>query len=140
VKTNRMRLRPHHLLCLYGFRGLGYSEQFVENMQGIINKIRNNPSIEIELVDGVDAICLKCPHNVENKCSKPGSNVGDFDQEIINRLEIDIGKIVESKSLLNLVEKTIKPEELSGICKGCEWLELGFCQEGLRRKNWWKQS
>ena len=118
---------------------MGYSEEFVENMQEIVDRIRKNPSIEIELVRGIDDICLKCPYNIENRCSKPGRNVGDFDQEIINRLKIDIGKRVESKSLLNLVEKRIQPEELSGICKGCEWLELGFCEEGLRKKNWWKQ-
>lgn len=108
----------------------------MENMQGIVNRIRENPSIEIEVVDGVDDICLKCPHNVENRCSKPGSNVEEFDRAIIDKLEIDIGKKVESKSLFSLVEEKIQPEELSIICKSCEWLEMGFCEEGLRKKNW----
>jgi len=117
---------------------LGYSEEFVENMQGIADRIRENPSIEIELVSGVDDICSKCPHNVENRCSKPGSNVEEFDREMVGRLEIDMGRKVESKILLNLVEKRVQPEELSTICKGCEWLELGFCEQGLRKKDWWK--
>jgi len=107
-------------------------------MQGIVNRIRENPSLEIEVVDGVDHICLKCPHNLEGKCSKPGSNVEQFDQEILDRLKIDIGRKVESEILLNLIEKKVQPEELSEICKGCEWLELGFCEQGLRKKNWWK--
>jgi len=107
-------------------------------MQGIVNGIRENPSLEIEVVDGVDDICLKCPHNLEERCSKPGSNVEQFDQEIIDKLKPHIGRKVEARILLNLIEKRVQPEELSGICKGCEWLELGFCEEGLRRKNWWK--
>jgi len=107
-------------------------------MQGIVDRIRENLSIEIELVNGVDDICSKCPHNVENRCSKPGSNVEEFDREMVGRLEIDMGRKVESKILLNLVEKRVQPEELSAICKGCEWLELGFCEEGLRKKDWWK--
>lgn len=125
-------------MCLYGFRGLGYSEEFVENMQGIVDRIRENPSLEIEVVDGVDDICLKCPHNLEERCSKPGSNVEQFDQEIIDKLKPHIGRKAEAKILLNLIEKRVQPEELSEICKGCEWLEMGFCEEGLRRKNWWK--
>jgi len=107
-------------------------------MQGIVDRIKENPSIEIKVVNGVDDICSKCPHNVKNACSKPGSNVEEFDQEIVDRLKIDIGKKVELKILLNLVEKIVQPEELATICKGCEWLELGFCEEGLRKKNWWK--
>ncbi|MCJ7646789.1 DUF1284 domain-containing protein [bacterium] len=136
LKRDNIKLRAHHLLCLYGFRGLGYSEEFVENMQAIIDRIRENPSIEIEVVNGIDDICAKCPHNVENSCSKPRRNVEEFDREIVGRLGIDIGRKVESKTLLNLVEKRIQPEELPAICKGCEWLELGFCEEGLRKKNW----
>ena len=138
LKRDNIKLRAHHLLCLYGFRGLGYNKEFVENMQAIVDRIRENPSIEIEVVNGIDDICAKCPHNIENKCSKPGRNVEEFDREIVGRLGIDIGRKIESKSLLDLVEERIQPEELPAICKGCEWLELGFCQEGLRRKNWWK--
>lgn len=107
-------------------------------MRGIVNRIREKPSLEIEVVDGVDDICSVCPHNVENRCSKPGSNVEQFDREIVDRLKIDVGRKGESKILLNLVEKKVQPEELSEICKGCEWLGLGFCAEGLRKKNWWK--
>ena len=110
----------------------------MENMQGIVDRIRENPSIEIEVGDGVDDICLRCPHNVENRCSRPGRNIEEFDQEIVDRLKIDIGREIESKSLFSLVEERIQPEELSIICKGCEWLDMGFCEEGLRKKNWWK--
>jgi hypothetical protein len=138
LKRDNIKLRAHHLLCLYGFRGLGYNKEFVENMQAIVDRIRENPSIEIELVRGADDICLKCPHNIEDRCSKPGRNVEEFDQGIIDRLKVEIGNEAESRNLLNLIETRIRPGELSLICKGCEWLELGFCQEGLRRKNWWK--
>jgi len=110
----------------------------VENMQGIVDRIRENPSVKIWVVNGVDDICVECPHNVENRCSKPGRNVEEFDREIVRRVGIDTGRKVELKSLLDLVEKRIQPEELRAICKGCEWLELGFCEEGLSRKDWWK--
>jgi hypothetical protein len=107
-------------------------------MQAIVDRIRKNQWLEIELVDGVDDICSKCPHNVGNSCSKPGRNVIELDRGIVGRLKIDLGRKVELRSLLNLVEERIKPEELPEICKGCEWLGLGFCEEGLRKKNWWK--
>lgn len=140
MKAYNIRLRPHHLLCIYGFRGLGYSKEFINNTQGIIDRIGENPSIEIEVVRGVDDICLKCPHNVGSKCIRPGRNVDEFDEGILGRLKMVAGRRLEARSLLGLMEGTISPEELSSICKGCEWLRLGYCEQGLRRKNWWKRS
>ena len=28
-----LKIRHHHLLCILGFKGLGYSDEFVENMK-----------------------------------------------------------------------------------------------------------
>lgn len=106
----------------------------MENMKLVVDRIRENPSIKIEAVKGVDDICSKCPHNVENRCIKPGRDLEEFDREVANRLGINIGRKIELRILLDLIKKKIKPEELRVICKGCEWLELGFCEEGLRRK------
>ncbi len=65
-----LNIRPHHLLCILGFRGLGYSEKFVSNMEEVAKKLRSDFTSFITLVLECDAICAACPHNVEGKCLK----------------------------------------------------------------------
>lgn len=52
-----MKLRAHHLICLLGFRGLGYSPEFVENMARIADQLRSFPHTVIEIVRRPDDIC-----------------------------------------------------------------------------------
>ena len=58
-----LSLRPHHLLCTRAFKGNGYSPVFVENMQRVIDLLKNG--CYITLVTGVDAICDPCPEESE---------------------------------------------------------------------------
>ena len=37
-----LSIRAHHFLCMQGFQGYGYSEDFIRNMAGIIEYIREN--------------------------------------------------------------------------------------------------
>ncbi len=55
-----VKLRGHHLICLQFFRGAGYDENFVENLQRVIELAKRE---EITVVDGVDDVCEACPHN-----------------------------------------------------------------------------
>jgi len=38
-----MKIRAHHLLCLLGFVGMGYSSKFVEKIKEIKKKVENEP-------------------------------------------------------------------------------------------------
>ena len=56
-------LRGHHLLCVHGFKGMGYSPSFVEKMKEIVADIRNpEKDFDIKVVAGFDEACLACPH------------------------------------------------------------------------------
>jgi len=61
-----MRLRPHHLLCTQGYSGKGYSDDFVQNMTAITNRLRNEAGIVINIVFSTDDICAKCPQMIDN--------------------------------------------------------------------------
>lgn len=62
------KLRPHHLLCTQGYSGKGYSEDFVENMDIVvedINYIKENITEEI-----MDDICGSCEWYSISHCKK----------------------------------------------------------------------
>jgi uncharacterized protein len=50
-----IRLRPHHLLCILTYKGLGYTPAFTRNMSEIVGAIREGA--DIVLCEGPDAIC-----------------------------------------------------------------------------------
>ena len=43
-------IRPHHINCLFFFKGLGYDYNFTVNMNNIRNKILSNNDIKIKLL------------------------------------------------------------------------------------------
>ena len=132
-----MRLRAHHLLCIPGFRGLGYDEKFVKGMRRVVQEIKENPDLEIELVKGCDAICSVCPFNMKGLCENEvvGSEerVRERDRQVAVRLDIKAGDVLIIKEVLNLLKEKIKPGDLPVICKGCPWLKMGYCEEGLKK-------
>ncbi len=132
-----MRLRAHHLLCILGFRGLGYDEKFIKGMEMVIQKIKKNPDLKIRLTEGCDDICSACPFNIEGFCGNEAVGgeeaVRRKDREVGERLELGARKEYGIRRILNLIKKKIKPGDLSDICGDCPWLEMGYCEEGLRR-------
>jgi hypothetical protein len=132
-----MKLRAHHLLCFFGFRGLGYNEEFVQNFKNVLQQLKANPQLKVEIVDKTDSICAHCPHQKDNICQKNGRQsqkmIRDKDNLIIKRLGIKKGQTFCSREIFNLVSQNIFPEDLRKICIGCEWLRYGYCLTGLRQ-------
>ncbi len=140
-----MRLRFHHLLCILGFRRLGYDEKFIKGMERVVQKIKENPDLEIKLIRGCDDICAACPFNVGGTCRNEvvGSEeaVRRKDREVVERLEPKEGERYSIKGILGLIKEKIKPGDLSVICGDCPWLEMGYCEEGLEEiDNFFKEG
>ena len=134
----RLSLRAHHLLCLHGFRGLGYDERFVRNMTAIHDLLRTRAVTEIVVTDEPDDICAACPHMAQGCCERdyPESKVGakELDRRVLRLLEIEPGRAFGPDELLSLVRARISPDDLAVVCEGCEWLPFDYCVEGLGRK------
>jgi len=132
-----MRLRAHHLLCILGFRGLGYDEKFIKKMESVIQRIKEHPDLRIEIIKECDDICAACPFNIDGLCENEA--VGDEerarerDKQIARRLDLKTGDILTVKEVMDLLKKKIKPGDLSVICKDCPWLKMGYCARGLKK-------
>jgi len=132
-----LTIRGHHLLCLFGFRGLGYSPQFVENMTRVAEAFFSTAAVKVRVVAGRDDICRACPHMKDGDCAKPADafsrarGLVERDLDVLERLGIAADTLHTNASLRGLVCRKVVPGDLPGICAGCEWLEAGYCAEGL---------
>jgi hypothetical protein len=120
-----MKIRAHHLLCIQGFQGHGYSAEFAENMSKVICSLKSNPQQEIEIVDECDVICKFCPHKKEEgRCKNIISNlmIKRIDRKVIKKLEIDYSTIISAESIISLTQEVFKTQkDVQGICRNCRW-------------------
>jgi len=119
-----VKLRAHHLLCIEGFVGMGYSDDFVSNMKEVIERLSKN--VDVLLVDSSDEICRKCPKNIGNICSSTGGDdeVKKMDRAVLKATGFKSGVSVsygDVKKVIN--EKFKKKSELAEICGVCSWRE-----------------
>lgn len=141
----KVYIRPHHLICMQGFQGYGYSKEFVKNMSRIINILRCNLDIEIQLVKRCDDICLACPNNNfdgysrENRCIDE-KKINKMDDSILQKLRLKEGQTlkINREGIFEFVNKRIKNKENScDICGNCSWREvcLWFKDAQVNMKN-----
>lgn len=130
-----LRLRGHHLLCVHGFRGMGYSPSFVEKMKEIVKEIRNEEKdFPIQVVVALDEACSACPHHGESTCqASPRSNdhVVAMDRRVIKHLGLEENKIYWKSELLQRTAASVRPDDLDHLCANCSWLPYGVCKEGI---------
>ena len=131
----KYKIRPHHLMCILGFRGLGYNENFTINMTNIVKDLRSNPNAIIIVSPEADDICVTCPHNNKGICvKKPNSEeiVQNLDSEYIKLIQIPLRVPISINDAWKNIVSSVSLETMENICKECEWWSDGYCSEGLR--------
>ena len=119
----KLVLRGHHLLCLKGFQGFGYNEDFVENMTKV-NSLRKLDSTTVTLTNHADDLCTHCPNLKDNLCKDNAHNeiIRKMDDEVLKK--IDSQKEYNSVELFEKIDEIFKTEEsVSKICFNCMWHE-----------------
>ncbi|MCK4267780.1 MAG: DUF1284 domain-containing protein [Actinomycetia bacterium] len=127
-----IKLRPHHLLCIFGWKGRGYDEAFEENFNKVVALLDRKTVIQI--VAGVDDICEHCPHLRPPDCLRlePGSSHA-IDDRVLAKTGININDRLNYGAIVKTMTERIKPEDIEKICNGCSWEPLGWCKEGLEK-------
>lgn len=111
-----MILRGHHLLCIRNFKGKGYSEEFIRNFYSVLERL---PKEKIKIVNSVDVICGKCPHN-KGICKKEEDSeikTKQKDDRLIKAANIDLNK----KYLYEDLKELVKHIKARDFCDDCEW-------------------
>ncbi|WP_346234947.1 DUF1284 domain-containing protein [Lysinibacillus telephonicus] len=134
------KLRGHHLFCLLGYRGMGYSEEYVKNMTHIHQTLKSNPNTLVQLVKGPDQLCEKYPNSGEYHCQD--QNIYERDAVILEKMDLKIGQILKWEEIESRVRKHVIPTDIHSICETCSWRSYGVCEQGIERihggKGLWK--
>lgn len=124
------KLRGHHLFCLLGYRGMGYSKEYVENMTILHQTLKNDPFTKIKLVNGPDQLCDKYPNSGEYHCQN--NSIYERDRAILEKLGLTIGQILSWRDIEMHIQKYVVPSDIQTVCETCSWRSYGVCEEGIR--------
>ncbi len=115
-------LRAHHGLCLFFFKGIGYSDGFVGNMTKMKGVLENNPLVCI--TNQVDMICCSCPNNESGKCLSEQKVCG-YDRQILQRCGLKPDVVMPYFEFQKLIHDNIlAPGKREEVCADCEWTSL----------------
>ncbi|MBN1232615.1 MAG: DUF1284 domain-containing protein [Candidatus Coatesbacteria bacterium] len=129
-----IKLRPHHILCLHGFKGLGYSEDFIKQMQEISDKIKRERHVKISFIFDLDILCHSCTEDNRKACLQQNSLSRLIDKRLKKKLKGLLRRETSLTFFLEKLYKTISARKMDYICRGCEWKKFGYCREGYLKK------
>lgn len=122
-----LKLRPHHINCLFFYRGMGYSEAFIERMSQIEKELLLKPYTEIELVVGCDVVCECCPNKQIDHTCKSNEKVLKLDENTLFYHELEIGRGYNFEFIKKHIYENFDTYKFEAICKECEWYRQGVC-------------
>jgi hypothetical protein len=119
-----LKIRAHHLCCIQGFQGYGYSSVFVANLRAVTSDIKTYPSRPLKLVSECDIICVSCPGKRE--CTAQESTVSrrirNMDLVVMEKLKIKEGTIMEADEAFRLINSQLsKASDIEDVCGTCKW-------------------
>lgn len=118
-----VKLRPHHLLCIQNYVGKGYNDEFISNMNTIIEKIKEENKVEI--IFSLDNICWKCPNKNNDECVT-NDKVIEIDKKIVQCFGIEEKDYIYLELVEEIKEK-LTEEKKKYICGSCEWYMKKVC-------------
>lgn len=141
AETDRLRIRPHHLLCIMCFWGREVDAPIeADNLWEPLVRMRDNPDIEVELIEGACMVCPPC-HGWD-----PQRNICDTtcglrdrlkDLNTLQALGLAPGDVRTARELYDLIWERVT--DIRDICgymnpEVLEWHDCGGCSDGRHAK------
>lgn len=128
-------LRPHHFLCLPGYKGYAYSKEHANNWDKISIQVLHNPNTKVKIVEGNDTLCLNCP-NATNKGIKCNQNlITELDNKVMQLLGLVTGQVYNYSKVLDNLKQILNPQKHAELCNGCHWRNIGLCKDTFNKTN-----
>ncbi|MDA3730130.1 DUF1284 domain-containing protein [Niameybacter massiliensis] len=123
-----LKLRPHHINCIFFYEGKGYSEDFVSNMTQIVEQLRKDKEQLVLLEKRSDSLCKACPY-LEDSICRSSQKVELLDQGTLDKYKLEEYKVYPFKQIIDEIYSGYSYELFSSICSSCEWYKKGVCSK-----------
>lgn len=124
-----MKIRPHHLFCLFAYQGEGYSEGFKKQFSKMQRIYLEDLDEEVNIVVAPDDACYACPHLKDNACSSkkdgPEENVKQLDRKVLDLIGINPG-FYRIRELHKKIAK-LSLRQIESVCQPCQWISQMGC-------------
>ena len=133
--TRAITFRPHHFLCSLGYQGKGYDDAFTANMDHVVaDGLHQEGGDEtlITVTREAAVICGPCPHRRGQGCASQ-EKIDGLDARHAARLNLVDGETLSWAEAKTRIAAKVKSGDLFDLCKGCQWLELGLCEDALAK-------
>ena len=131
----KISLRPHHFLCLQGYKGLNYSKSQANSWSRISKQLASNPDADILIIDGSDDLCRKCPAVLcgeKSRCIE--DKVNKLDKDVSDILGLVKGQIYKYSEVLWKIKKSFTKEKHEELCSDCAWWQKGLCHDSFKKQ------
>lgn len=134
-------IRPHHINCLFFFKGLGYNYDFTSNMNNIKNTLIKDNNVKIKLVSQCDMICSHCPSKSLGVCLFE-DKVRLLDNNTLKEYKLNINTEYDFSYIIENIYKKYDYKKFFNICNTCEWFKKGVCSINIipEQKDYWLKS
>ena len=124
IDSDPIRIRAHHLLCMQGFQGLGYNDEFTQRMGELITFLESDLSQIIEIITETDEICRFCPNLIGKQCVNDHCcKIKKMDVCVISNSNLKENITIPFERALEIVNHDLKLEEIKIICENCVWAD-----------------
>jgi hypothetical protein len=127
-----IKFRPHHFMCTLGFRGKGYSLDFVRNYKNIANTLKQDENTLLEVAEYMDDICTPCPNKIDEIVCKSQEKILRLDKAHSEVLKLKPGEVMSWKDAKARIKNNMTLEKFDKACEGCDWKKYGVCEESLK--------
>ena len=128
-----LEFRPHHFMCTLGFRGVGYSNHFVQNYKEIVKVLTKNEDTLIKVVKHTDNICSACPKKISKTFCTAQDKITGLDFAHNKVLRFTSGEITSWRQAKSRIKKYMSIDKFHESCQSCSWKKFGVCQESLEQ-------
>ena len=111
---------------------MGYSPDFIENMNKITDILRSMPDTKIQLVFTTDSLCASCPHMRGEDLCDSQDNVKAFDRRMIEEFGLEEKEYIYSE-ITQTIDAQMTENLLRTICRGCSWIDCSACIDRICR-------
>ena len=126
-----IKLRPHHFLCLKGYKGYNYNKTQIGVWDRIAKILKDKPDTDIFIGKGKDSLCSSCPANNGTFLTCIEKNILELDKKVRQLLGLSVGEKRKYSDVVDIMNKKVTKEKHKELCSKCFWWQKGLCHDSF---------